>query len=175
MFDILTDDWFLKILHWWSSTAYLVWKGQIKLILWCLKQAAVTMQTDGCLFSPQEGSTESIYQPAYSQTLGEVLPKYQCSPVLLRRKLEWGGSDPSIFFVSLISLCFSQTLTWSAVDDAYDGSFSNFWTHLNLKLRLVTLRSFTGCTKTGWKPERAVTEVLIRPVHCYSSILFDSH
>lgn len=140
MFDILTDDWFLKILHWWSSTAYLVWKGQIKLILWCLKQAAVTMQTDGCLFSPQEGSTESIYEPAYSQTLGEVLPKYQCSPVLLRRKLEWGGSDPSIFFVSLISLCFSQTLTWSAVDDACDGSFSNFWTHLNLKFRLVTLK-----------------------------------
>nr|XP_046267714.1 SAM domain-containing protein SAMSN-1b [Scatophagus argus] len=38
-----------------------------------------------------EGSTESIYEPACSQTL-----KYQCSPALLRRKLEWGGSDPSI-------------------------------------------------------------------------------
>lgn len=110
--------------HWWlildntslmslNNRIYSVWKGQIKLILWCLNQAAVTMQTDGCLFSPQEGSTESIYEPAYSQTLREVQPKYQCSPVLLRRKLEWGGSDPSVFFVSVISLCFSQTLTWS--------------------------------------------------------------
>ncbi|XP_051257522.1 SAM domain-containing protein SAMSN-1b isoform X2 [Dicentrarchus labrax] len=43
-----------------------------------------------------EGSTESIYEPAYSQTLKEVLPKYQCSPALRRRKPEWGGSDPSI-------------------------------------------------------------------------------
>ncbi|XP_044079475.1 SAM domain-containing protein SAMSN-1b [Siniperca chuatsi] len=43
-----------------------------------------------------EGSTESIYEPAYSQTLKEVLPKYQCSPALLRRKPEWGGSDPFI-------------------------------------------------------------------------------
>eukprot|EP00064_Thunnus_orientalis_P015497 superscaffoldBa00002879_g15550 len=42
-----------------------------------------------------EGSTESVYEPAYSQTLKEVLPKYQCSP-LLRHKHEWGGSDPSI-------------------------------------------------------------------------------
>ncbi|KAM7398576.1 hypothetical protein PAMA_006467 [Pampus argenteus] len=41
------------------------------------------------------GSTESVYEPAYSQTLKEVLPKYPCSP-LLRRKPEWGGSDPSI-------------------------------------------------------------------------------
>ncbi|XP_071317124.1 SAM domain-containing protein SAMSN-1b [Trachinotus anak] len=43
-----------------------------------------------------EGSTESIYEPAYSQTLKEALPKYQCSPGLLRCKPEWGGSDPSI-------------------------------------------------------------------------------
>ncbi|KAM8741126.1 SAM domain-containing protein SAMSN-1b [Acanthopagrus schlegelii] len=43
-----------------------------------------------------EGSTDSIYEPAYSQTLKEVLPKYQCSPALRRRKPEWGGSDPSI-------------------------------------------------------------------------------
>ncbi|XP_041808637.1 SAM domain-containing protein SAMSN-1b [Chelmon rostratus] len=43
-----------------------------------------------------EGSTDSIYEPAYSQTLKEVLPKYQCSPALRMRKPEWGGSDPSI-------------------------------------------------------------------------------
>ncbi|KAE8288066.1 SAM domain-containing protein SAMSN-1 [Larimichthys crocea] len=43
-----------------------------------------------------EGSTESIYQPACSQTLKEVIPEYQCSPVLL--KPEWDGSDPSIHF-----------------------------------------------------------------------------
>ncbi|XP_030010716.1 uncharacterized protein LOC115433438 isoform X2 [Sphaeramia orbicularis] len=43
-----------------------------------------------------EGSTESMYEPAYGQTLREVLPKYQCSPALLRRTPEWGGSDPSI-------------------------------------------------------------------------------
>ncbi|KAM3602186.1 uncharacterized protein V6R79_025860 [Siganus canaliculatus] len=43
-----------------------------------------------------EGSTESIYQPAHSHSLREVLPKYQCSPVLLRRRPEWGGSDPAI-------------------------------------------------------------------------------
>ncbi|XP_054873045.1 SAM domain-containing protein SAMSN-1b isoform X2 [Amphiprion ocellaris] len=42
-----------------------------------------------------EGSTDSIYEPAYSQTLKEV-SKYQCSPALLRRKAEWRGSDPSI-------------------------------------------------------------------------------
>ncbi|XP_038565413.1 SAM domain-containing protein SAMSN-1b isoform X1 [Micropterus salmoides] len=50
------------------------------------------------LSTVNEGSTESIYKPAYSQTLKEVLPKYQCSPALLRRKPEWGGSDPSINF-----------------------------------------------------------------------------
>ncbi|XP_035482628.2 SAM domain-containing protein SAMSN-1b [Scophthalmus maximus] len=42
------------------------------------------------------GSTESIYEPAYSQSLKEVLPKYQCSPALLSCGPEWGGSDPSI-------------------------------------------------------------------------------
>lgn len=65
------------------------------------------MQTDDC-FLFQEGSTESIYKPAYSQTLKEVLPKYQCSPALLRRKPEWGGSDPSINFVSLLSSSFTD-------------------------------------------------------------------
>ncbi|XP_034540076.1 SAM domain-containing protein SAMSN-1b [Notolabrus celidotus] len=44
----------------------------------------------------QEGSTDSIYEPAYSQTLKEVLPRYQCSPALLSRKPEWSGSDLSI-------------------------------------------------------------------------------
>ncbi|XP_076605890.1 SAM domain-containing protein SAMSN-1b [Chaetodon auriga] len=43
-----------------------------------------------------EGSTDSIYEPAYSQTFKEVLPKYQCSPALRSCKPEWGGSDPSI-------------------------------------------------------------------------------
>ncbi|XP_029925461.1 SAM domain-containing protein SAMSN-1b isoform X2 [Myripristis murdjan] len=43
-----------------------------------------------------EGSTESIYEPAYSQTVKEVLPKCQCSPALLRHKLEWSGSDPCL-------------------------------------------------------------------------------
>ncbi|XP_062261532.1 SAM domain-containing protein SAMSN-1b isoform X2 [Platichthys flesus] len=42
------------------------------------------------------GSTESLYQPASNPTLREVLPKYQCSPALLRCNPEWGGSDPSI-------------------------------------------------------------------------------
>ncbi|XP_035034251.2 SAM domain-containing protein SAMSN-1b isoform X4 [Hippoglossus stenolepis] len=42
------------------------------------------------------GSTESLYEPASSPTLREVLPKYQCSPALLRCKPEWGGSEPSI-------------------------------------------------------------------------------
>ncbi|XP_037605300.1 SAM domain-containing protein SAMSN-1b [Sebastes umbrosus] len=43
-----------------------------------------------------EGSTESIYEPPYRQTLKDVLPSYQCSPSLHRRKPEWGGSDPAI-------------------------------------------------------------------------------
>ncbi|GAA6218495.1 SAM domain-containing protein SAMSN-1-like [Lates japonicus] len=43
-----------------------------------------------------EGSTDSIYEPAYSQTFKDILPKYQCSPGLLRCQPEWGGSDPSI-------------------------------------------------------------------------------
>ncbi|XP_055082861.1 SAM domain-containing protein SAMSN-1b [Periophthalmus magnuspinnatus] len=43
-----------------------------------------------------EGSTESMYEPAYSPTVQEVRPKFQCSPALLRRRPEWGGSDPSI-------------------------------------------------------------------------------
>ncbi|XP_074528580.1 SAM domain-containing protein SAMSN-1b isoform X2 [Halichoeres trimaculatus] len=43
-----------------------------------------------------EGSTDSIYEPAYSQTLKEVLPRYPCNPALLSRKPEWSGSDPSI-------------------------------------------------------------------------------
>ncbi|XP_068187826.1 SAM domain-containing protein SAMSN-1b [Antennarius striatus] len=43
-----------------------------------------------------EGSTDSIYEPPYRQTLREARPKYQYSPALLRRRLEWGGSDPSI-------------------------------------------------------------------------------
>ncbi|XP_047463268.1 SAM domain-containing protein SAMSN-1b [Mugil cephalus] len=41
-----------------------------------------------------DGSTESIYEPAYSQTLEEGHP--QCSSALLSRKAEWGGSEPSI-------------------------------------------------------------------------------
>ncbi|XP_061595071.1 SAM domain-containing protein SAMSN-1b [Cololabis saira] len=44
-----------------------------------------------------EGSTESIYEPAHSQTLKQILPsKHQCSPAPVRHKYEWGGSDPSI-------------------------------------------------------------------------------
>ncbi|XP_031727408.1 SAM domain-containing protein SAMSN-1b [Anarrhichthys ocellatus] len=43
-----------------------------------------------------DGSTESMYEPPYGQTLKEVPPKYQCSPSLHRCKLEWGGSDPVI-------------------------------------------------------------------------------
>ncbi|KAI3373397.1 hypothetical protein L3Q82_022009 [Scortum barcoo] len=68
-----------------------------------------------------EGSTESIYEPAYSQTLKEVLPKYQCSPSLRRRKPEWGGSDPSIntsrtqSAVKLV-ICFSSPSTFSVAD-----------------------------------------------------------
>ncbi|XP_053704062.1 SAM domain-containing protein SAMSN-1b isoform X1 [Synchiropus splendidus] len=42
-----------------------------------------------------DGSTESVYEPAYSQTLKEVHSKYQCSP-RLRRKPEWASSDPAI-------------------------------------------------------------------------------
>ncbi|XP_069366298.1 SAM domain-containing protein SAMSN-1b isoform X2 [Paralichthys olivaceus] len=42
------------------------------------------------------GSTESLYEPVSSQTLREALPKYQCSPALLRCNPEWGGSEPSI-------------------------------------------------------------------------------
>ncbi|XP_034463314.1 SAM domain-containing protein SAMSN-1b isoform X2 [Hippoglossus hippoglossus] len=42
------------------------------------------------------GSTESLYEPASSPKLREVLPKYQCSPALLRCNPEWGGSEPSI-------------------------------------------------------------------------------
>lgn len=72
--------------------------------------------------SSQDGSTESIYEPPYSQTLNEVLPKYQRSPVLLKQKLEWGGSDPTINSVSLILVCLSQLLTSPAVDDAHGGS-----------------------------------------------------
>lgn len=41
-----------------------------------------------------EGSTESMYEPAYSRTVRDVRP--QCSPALLRRRPEWGGSDPNI-------------------------------------------------------------------------------
>ncbi|XP_068577262.1 SAM domain-containing protein SAMSN-1b [Cebidichthys violaceus] len=44
----------------------------------------------------QDGSTESMYEPAYGPTLKEVPPKYQCSPSLHRCELEWGGSDPAI-------------------------------------------------------------------------------
>ncbi|MEQ2237065.1 hypothetical protein ILYODFUR_019223, partial [Ilyodon furcidens] len=43
-----------------------------------------------------EGSSESIYEPVNSHTLKEFLPKSQCSSGSLRRKAEWGGSDPSI-------------------------------------------------------------------------------
>lgn len=43
-----------------------------------------------------EGSSESMYEPAYSRTVREARPKYQCSPALLRRRPEWGGSDPAI-------------------------------------------------------------------------------
>ncbi|KAG7517070.1 SAM domain-containing protein SAMSN-1-like [Solea senegalensis] len=43
------------------------------------------------------GSTESLYEAAYSQTLKDVLPKYQCSPSsLLRCEPQRGGSEPSI-------------------------------------------------------------------------------
>ncbi|XP_039633928.1 SAM domain-containing protein SAMSN-1b isoform X4 [Perca fluviatilis] len=49
------------------------------------------------IWSYQEGSTESIYEPPHSQTLvRDVHPKYQGSPSLYRCKTEWGGSDPSI-------------------------------------------------------------------------------
>ncbi|XP_060911964.1 SAM domain-containing protein SAMSN-1b isoform X1 [Labrus mixtus] len=43
-----------------------------------------------------EGSSESIYEPAYSKTLKEVLPRYQTSPALLRQRPDWSGSDLSI-------------------------------------------------------------------------------
>ncbi|KAK9536049.1 hypothetical protein VZT92_005867 [Zoarces viviparus] len=43
-----------------------------------------------------DGSTESMYEPPYGQTLKEVPPKYQCSPSLHRCTLEWGGSHPAI-------------------------------------------------------------------------------
>ncbi|XP_014833024.1 PREDICTED: SAM domain-containing protein SAMSN-1-like [Poecilia mexicana] len=43
-----------------------------------------------------DGSTESIYEPANSQTNKDVSPKCQCSSGHLRCKTEWGGSDPSI-------------------------------------------------------------------------------
>ncbi|XP_072302841.1 SAM domain-containing protein SAMSN-1b [Eucyclogobius newberryi] len=41
-----------------------------------------------------EGSTESMYEPSHS--LKEERPMFQCSPAVLRRRPEWGGSDPSI-------------------------------------------------------------------------------
>ncbi|KAJ0062212.1 hypothetical protein NL108_017966 [Boleophthalmus pectinirostris] len=41
-----------------------------------------------------EGSTESMYEPAYSPAVRES--RFQCSPALLRRRPEWGGSDPFI-------------------------------------------------------------------------------
>lgn len=47
-----------------------------------------------------------MYEPANNQKLKEVLPKYHCSPVLLRRNADWGGSDPSITSVSLLPLSF---------------------------------------------------------------------
>uniref|UniRef100_UPI0037E9AC93 SAM domain-containing protein SAMSN-1b n=1 Tax=Semicossyphus pulcher TaxID=241346 RepID=UPI0037E9AC93 len=59
--------------------------------------------------SRMEGSTDSIYEPAYSQTLKEVLPRYQCSPALLRHKPEWTGSDPSINSVMCARIIFGQS------------------------------------------------------------------
>lgn len=109
-------------------------------------------------FFVQEGSTESIYEPAYSQTLKEVLPKYQCSPALRRRKPEWGGSDPSINSVSLL-LWFIQTQTWSNVDDAHSGRCPNIQTNLKtLTLETCDTPQITywlhkECLcDTGWKP-----------------------
>ncbi|CAL9685964.1 unnamed protein product [Knipowitschia caucasica] len=43
-----------------------------------------------------EGSTESVYEPAHSQTVREAGPKFPCSPALRRRRPGWGGSDSSI-------------------------------------------------------------------------------
>lgn len=82
-----------------------IWTQPIS-VLSFLKQPSVTMQTV-FLFS-QDGSTESEYEPPYGQTPKEVPPKYQCSPSLHRCKLEWGGSDPAIRSVSVLSICFIQ-------------------------------------------------------------------
>ena len=78
--------------------------------------------------SSQDGSTESIYEPPQSQTLNEVQPRYQRSPVPLRQKVEWGGSDPTINSVSLILVCLTQPLTSPAVDDGHGGSTFSFQT-----------------------------------------------
>ncbi|XP_043996565.1 SAM domain-containing protein SAMSN-1b isoform X1 [Gambusia affinis] len=43
-----------------------------------------------------DGSTESIYEPANSQTNKDDSPRCQCSSGHLRCKPEWGGSDPPI-------------------------------------------------------------------------------
>ncbi|XP_056141180.1 SAM domain-containing protein SAMSN-1b [Lampris incognitus] len=54
----------------------------------------------GAVFIPRmdehEGSTDSIYEATPNKTTQGAIPKYQCSPALLRCKPEWGGSDPCI-------------------------------------------------------------------------------
>ncbi|AWP00520.1 putative SAM domain-containing protein SAMSN-1-like [Scophthalmus maximus] len=85
------------------------------------------------------GSTESIYEPAYSQSLKEVLPKYQCSPALLSCGPEWGGSDPSIgslqcdqcvtcfFFLTTLSVAEKDIshVCWMSSGDQKDLSHQN--------------------------------------------------
>ncbi|KAK2828870.1 hypothetical protein Q5P01_019904 [Channa striata] len=64
-----------------------------------------------------DGSTESIYEPACSQTLKDVIPKYQCSPALLRRKPECGGSDPFISSERPQNVFkFKRSSRWSCVE-----------------------------------------------------------
>ncbi|CAG5875913.1 unnamed protein product [Menidia menidia] len=69
-----------------------------------------------------EGSTESIYEPAYKQTLVEA--KHQHSPTLLRHKSEWGGSDPSIHYnnTKLKRDCRRSCVLTSALEDETSAS-----------------------------------------------------
>lgn len=75
----------------------------------------------------QEGSTESIYEPAYSHTLKEVLPKCQCSPAFRRRRPEWGGSDPSINSV-IIFVFYSDLYLMMHVDNFHSNIQNQFET-----------------------------------------------
>lgn len=71
-----------------------------------------------------------MYEPANNQKLKEVLPKYHCSPVLLRRNADWGGSDPSITSVSLLPLSFyrrNQILKHSLLHLTYKHTMQNTW------------------------------------------------